>query len=250
MSEEIKTKVSRREFLKDAGLVVGGATIGSAAILSACKGETKTVTSTVTNTATSTVTKTVEVKGDTKYVCPFDSMEFNSVADLQAHLASAHADKKLDNIVSFTLNGTPYTLVVEPWWPVSMVLRDILGFYDVKVGCDFGNCGTCTVLVEKNGKQIPMFSCLMVAGELNGKVITTCDGLSNGITPSPVQKKFYDEDAFQCGYCTPGLILAATALLADNPKPTADEVRYAFSGHLCFCNNMTKTVSAMVGGVE
>ena len=248
MSEENKTKVSRREFLKDAGLVVGGATIGSAALLSAC-GE-KTVTKTVTSTVTNTSTVTREVVGPAKYVCPFDSKEFASVADLNNHLAADHADKKLDNIVTFTVNGAAYTMVVEPWWPVSMILRDTLGFYGVKVGCDFGNCGTCTVLVDVNGKQVPMFSCLMVAGELEGKAITTIEGLSNGITPSPVQKKFYDHEAFQCGYCTPGLIMAATALLEENPKPTADEVRYAFSGHLCFCNNMTKTVESMVGGIE
>ena len=241
---EIKSTVSRREFLKDAGLVVGGATIGSAAILSACKGgKTETITKTVTDTKT--VTTTAGGSTSTEYVCPVDSQKFSSLADLQNHYQSAHAGKSFDNIVSFKVDGISYTLGVEPWWPLVYVLRDVLGYFSVKVGCDMGNCGTCSVLV--NGT--PMFSCLMLASEADGLEITTAEGLCNGAELSPVQKKFYEYDATQCGYCTPGLLIAATALIAENSKPTADDVRKAFSGHLCFCNNMTKQVACMVGGV-
>ncbi len=250
--EEKKTTVSRREFLKDAGLVVGGATIGSTAILSACsKNSSKTVTETVTKNATQTVTTTVNKEGASKFVCPVDSQEFSSMDALKAHYAAEHASNGPEQIVSFTVNDQPYTMVVKPWWPLAYVLRDILGYYGVKVGCDMGNCGTCTILVKRNGKNVPIFSCLTVAGVIDGWEITTIEGLEGGNgTLDPVQQAFYDADAYQCGYCTPGLILAAEALIADNPTPTADDVREAFSGHLCFCCNMTKQVACITGGVK
>ncbi len=246
MSEK-KTTVSRREFLKDAGLVVGGATIGSAAILSACsKGGTETITKTETKTATqtSTVTSTKSVT-TTEYVAA-DGSKFATLKELQDYYAATAPNFDASKIVSFKVDGNSYTVAVEPWWPLAYVLLDILGYFSIKLGCDMGNCGTCTILV--NGT--PMFSCLMLASEADGLEITTAEGLCNGYELSPVQKKFYDYDATQCGYCTPGLLIAATALIAENPKPTADDVRYAFSGHLCFCNNMTKQVACMVGGVN
>jgi len=244
MSEK-KTTVSRREFLKDAGLVVGGATIGSAAILSACsKGGTETITKTETKTQNSTVTSTTSVT-KTEYVAA-DGTKFATLKELQDYYAATAPNFDVSKIVSFKVDGKSYTLAVEDWWPLAYVLRDILGYFSIKLGCDMGNCGTCTILV--NGT--PMFSCLMLASEADGLEITTAEGLCNGYELSPVQKKFYDYDATQCGYCTPGLLLAATALIAENPKPTADDVRYAFSGHLCFCNNMTKQVACMVGGVN
>ena len=243
MSEK-KTTVSRREFLKDAGLVVGGATIGSAAILSACSGKTTTVTETTTKNSTVTETKTVT--GASKFICPVDSKEFSSLADLQSHYTTAHVDKTLENVVTLTVNGNNYTLAVEPWWPLVYVLRDVLGLYSVKVGCDLGNCGTCTILVDGN----PKFACLMLACECQGHEIVTMEALSNGAVLSPVEQAFYDHDAYQCGYCTPGLVMAAEALIKKNPKPTAADVQYAFSGHLCFCANMTKQVECLVGGVD
>ncbi len=246
MSEK-KTTVSRREFLKDAGLVVGGATIGSAAILSACsKGGTETITKTETKTTTqnSTVTSTKSVT-TTEYVAA-DGSKFATLKELQDYYAATSPSVDVSKIVSFKVNGKGYSLIVKPWWPLVHVLRNVLGYFSVKAGCDQGNCGTCTILV--NGT--PMFSCLILAIEAEGFEITTTEGLSDGITLSPVQQAFYDDDATQCGYCTPGLLIAATALIAENPKPTADDVRYAFSGHLCFCNNMTKQVECLVGGVK
>ena len=235
MSEK-KTTVSRREFLKDAGLVVGGATIGSAAILSACSGEP----------VTNTVTETKTVTGASKFICPVDSKEFSSLEDLKKHYEADHVDKSLENVITLNINGNNYVVAVEPWWPLVYVLRDVLGFYSVKVGCDLGNCGTCTILVDGT----PKFACLMLAIECQGCEIVTMEALSNGAVLDPVQQAFYDFDAYQCGYCTPGLVMAAEALIKKNPKPTAADVQMAFSGHLCFCANMTKQVECLVGGVK
>jgi aerobic-type carbon monoxide dehydrogenase small subunit (CoxS/CutS family) len=241
MSEEEKKKpveISRREFLKDAGLVVGGATIGSMAFLTACKGET--VTSTVTKTTPPT---TVTVS---KFICPVDGQEFPTLDALKAHYNSAHPSAPaIDGLVTLTVNNINYVMKVEPWWPLSHVLRDVLGLFGVKVGCDHGNCGTCTVLAD----GVPVFSCLMLASECEGKKLTTIEALSDGINLSPLQKKFYENEAFQCGYCTPGILLASTALLAANAKPTADDVREALAGHLCFCGNFLKVVETVTGGV-
>jgi len=250
--EKKKTVISRREFLKDAGLVVGGATIGSMAILSACNsGETvtqtstKTVTTTVTGsggTGTVTATTTVTVS---KFIDPVDGTEWPTLDALKTHFAEHAGGAALPGMVTLSVNGVDYGLHVEPWWPLSFVLRDQLGLFGLKTGCDYGNCGTCTVLAD----GVPVFSCLMLAIECQGKQITTVEGLSNGSNLSPIQQAFYDNEAFQCGYCTPGILMAGTALLANNPSPTADDVRDALSGHLCFCGNWLKVVETIEGGV-
>lgn len=242
--ENKKTVISRREFLKDAGLVVGGATIGSMAILSACNGG-----GTVTNTTTATVTTTVAGTGSTttvsKFICPVDGQEFASLAALQAHYSATHGGEAITGLVTLNVNSIDYVLKVEPWWPLSFVLRDQLGLFGTKVGCDYGNCGTCTILAD----GVPVFSCLMLAIECEGKQLRTVESLSNGTNLSPLQQKMYDHEAFQCGYCTPGVLMAGTALLAEKPTPTADEVREALAGHLCFCGNWLKTVETIQGGV-
>lgn len=241
--EKKKTVISRREFLKDAGLVVGGATIGSMAILSACNGGgtvTNTTTATVTTTATSTATTTVS-----KFICPVDGQEFPTLAALQAHYQATHGGTTISGLVTLNVNSIDYTLKVEPWWPLSFVLRDQLGLFGTKVGCDYGNCGTCTILAD----GVPVFSCLMLAIECEGKQLRTVESLSNGVNLSPLQQKMYDHEGFQCGYCTPGVLMAGTALLAETPVPNADQVREALAGHLCFCGNFLKTVETLVGGV-
>jgi len=239
MSEEEKKKsgLSRREFLKDAGLVVGGATIGSMAFLSACGGtttETKTVTS-------PPVTTTIS-----KFIDPIDGTEWPTLADLQAHFAAAHPFASLTNLVTLNVNGLDYTLQVDDMDTLAFVLRDKMGLFGTKVACDYGQCGACTVLVD----GVATFSCLTLAIEAGGgKKIQTIEGLSDGITLSPIQKKFYDNDAFQCGYCTPGFIMAGQGLLNANAKPTADDARLAISGHICVCGNYKKVVDAITGGV-
>ena len=249
--------ISRRDFLRDAGLIVGGATIGSTALLAACGGEetTKTVTTTATTTAaagattvTDTVTTTVGA-GQTvtetvsKFVCPIDGLEFDTLAELQAHFAAAHPEEEgLPGVVTLTVNGKNYTLKVEPDWTLAFVLRNKLLMPGTKVGCDRGECGTCTVVVD--GRSA--YSCMILAIEAEGKDIQTIDGLSDGITLHPIQQAWANIRAGQCGYCTPGYIMSAKALLDKNPNPTRDEVREGLSGHVCPCGNSKRIVQAVL----
>jgi aerobic-type carbon monoxide dehydrogenase small subunit (CoxS/CutS family) len=232
-----KTKgISRREFLKDAGLVVGGATVGSMALLNACGGTT-TVTNTttvgagatVTNSVTKTVTTTVSGAGSTSTV---------TVTAPAGQAANA-------DVYTLNVNGVDYKVQLQPWWNMAYVLRDKLGLFGTKVGCEMGQCASCTILQDGT----PVLACLTFAVESQGKKFTTIEGLSNGITLSKVQQKFYDNEAFQCGFCTPGIILASTALLTTNAKPTADDVRLALSGHICACQNFKKVIETVTGGV-
>ncbi len=224
MSKEM-FKISRREFLKDAGLVVGGATVGSAALLSACGNK--------------------DNKGETKYICPIDNKEFSSLNDLKDHFASAHEGQAIPDFKTLNVNGVDYKLIINDYWSLGWVLREQLGLFGTKIGCDMGQCGACTVLVDDK----PVYSCLLFACEMEGKKIRTVEGLSDGITLSPLQQKFYDNNATQCGFCTAGFLMAATALIEKKSKPTNDEVRSALSGHLCMCQNFKKTLESVVGGV-
>jgi aerobic-type carbon monoxide dehydrogenase small subunit (CoxS/CutS family) len=232
MSEEKTKGISRREFLKDAGLVVGGATVGSMALLNAC-GSTTTVTSTVgggatvTNNVTKTVTTTAAGGGSTTVT------------------VTAPAVVAATDFFTLNVNGVDYKLQLQPWWNMAYVLRDRLGLFGTKVGCDMGQCGSCTVLVD----GVPMLACLMLAVQSEGKKFLTVESLSNGITLNKLQQKFYDKEAFQCGFCTPGVLMASTALLAANAKPTADDVREALAGHLCCCTNYKVVVDTIAGGV-
>jgi aerobic-type carbon monoxide dehydrogenase small subunit (CoxS/CutS family) len=147
-----------------------------------------------------------------------------------------------DNIL-LNINGENYTIPVRPYWTLDFVLRDRLGLFGTKVGCSTGECGSCTIL--SNG--IPVLACLTLAVECQGIALETIEGLADGNALHPVQQRFYDHEAFQCGFCTPGFIMSAKALLDKNPHPTIDEVREALSGHLCTCGNFTRTIQAVMG---
>jgi len=250
--EKIPSGISRREFLKDAGLVVGGATIGSVALASAC-GKTVTSTATVTKTSgASTVTVTapattvtITATGAAVYTDPVDGTTYPTLAALQAHFNATHPNGDA-LITGFNVNGIDYAFQVKPYWSLARVLREGLGLFGLKEGCNYGECGSCTVIVD--GQAV--LSCMMLACEMENKKVTTIEGLSsNGGALNPVQQKFYDAEASECGFCTPGFVLAAQALINNNPKPTMDDVRLAFSGHLCMCGALHRHINAIVGGV-
>ncbi len=140
------------------------------------------------------------------------------------------------------VNGQEHKITVEPWQTLLDVLRYDLGLTGAKEGCGNGNCGTCTILLD--GKAVN--SCLVFAVEVEGKEITTIEGLSQRGEPHPLQRSFIEEGAVQCGFCTPGVILTAKALLDSNPHPTEVEVRRAIVGNLCRCTGYDKIVRAIM----
>ena len=133
--------------------------------------------------------------------------------------------------ISLLVNGSTRRILVEPRWTLIYVLREVLGLTGSKIGCEQGECGACTVLID--GK--PHYSCLTLAIEAEGHEITTVEGLLEGDKLGPVQQAFAEEDAFQCGFCTPGQIMAVEGLLRSNPDPTLDQIRIGVSGNLCRC---------------
>jgi len=149
--------------------------------------------------------------------------------------------KTQEALIEFQVNQVPYRITVRPSATLLDVLRQDLGLKGTKRGCDQGHCGACTVILD--GKAVN--ACLLLAVEAHGKKITTIEGLSAGDRLHPLQEAFVEEGAIQCGFCTPGMILSAKALLDDIPKPSEEEIREALSGNLCRCTGYVKIVKAI-----
>ena len=143
--------------------------------------------------------------------------------------------------IRITLNGQVTDLEVPSHRLLLDLLRDEIGLTGTKEGCGTGDCGACTVLL--NGK--PVNSCLIFSGELDGADIVTIEGLKIGPELHPVQSAFIQDGGVQCGYCTPGMLMMAKALLDENPDPTEEEIRFALSGNLCRCTGYAKIVRAV-----
>ena len=148
--------------------------------------------------------------------------------------------------IQLLINSRTYSVKVESHWTLLDMLRDELGLTGTKRGCDKGDCGTCTVLV--NGK--PINACLYLAVRANGKEILTIEGLETDEGLHPLQKTFIKKGAVQCGFCTPGMLMAAVGLLNENPSPTEEEVRWAISGNLCRCTGYQHIVDAVLSAAE
>jgi xanthine dehydrogenase YagT iron-sulfur-binding subunit len=143
--------------------------------------------------------------------------------------------------VGLTINGRLHQLLVEPRWTLLFVLRERLGITGSKAGCERGECGSCTVLIDDK----PRYACLTLALDAEGSEIITVEGLLKGEELGDVQQAFAEHDAFQCGYCTPGQIVAAEGLLRANPSPTDAEIRVGMSGNLCRCGAYQHIVNAV-----
>ena len=136
------------------------------------------------------------------------------------------------SIISLQVNGYAYPLEVAHHWTLLRVLREQLDLTAAKVGCDRGECGSCTVLLDSK----PIYACQVLAVQVGDRPVVTVEGLGEDEQLDRVQQAFLDNDGAQCGYCTPGFLLSATALLEVNPQPTEAEIREALSGNLCRCN--------------
>lgn len=145
------------------------------------------------------------------------------------------------SIVSFTLNGEPVDVITDDNTTLLDLLRDQIGLTGTKKGCEEGECGACTVIIDDR----PINSCITLARDVAGSNIVTIEGLAKDGVLTPIQQQFIDQWAFQCGYCTPGMIMSATALLNRNPHPTELEIREAIAGNLCRCTGYQKIVEAI-----
>ena len=149
-------------------------------------------------------------------------------------------------IANFEINGRPYEVIVTPNMTLSELLRDYLDLTGTKHACEVGQCGSCTVLVE--GK--PTLSCSTLAIAVRDKAILTIEGLSQGPPLHPLQQAFIDSGAIQCGFCTPGTIMMAKALLDENPNPTRQDVKEGLGGNLCRCTGYVKIIDAVLMAAE
>ena len=157
----------------------------------------------------------------------------------------------MNKVITVTVNGVQQVLEVEPRLLLVHMIREILNLTGTHIGCDTSNCGACTILLD--GKSVK--SCTILAVQANGKSVTTIEGLSTEGELNPLQEGFKENHGLHCGFCTPGMIMRATELLADNPNPTEEEIRWGISGNLCRCtgyNNIVKAIlyaSAKMRGV-
>jgi aerobic carbon-monoxide dehydrogenase small subunit len=142
---------------------------------------------------------------------------------------------------SLTVNGDPYELELDPRELLVYVLRDRLGLTGTVVGCDTSSCGACTVLLD--GESVK--SCTLLGVQADGREITTIEGLADNGTLSALQESFHTHHALQCGYCTSGMVLAATSLLAENESPSESEIRHALEGNICRCTGYQNIVDAI-----
>ena len=144
-------------------------------------------------------------------------------------------------MLTLRVNGEPHTVAAEPHHTLLEVLREELALTGTKHGCELGECGACTVLID----GVPVLSCLTLPLQIGDAEILTVEGMANGPELHPLQTAFAEEGAAQCGYCTPGMLMAAKALLDANPRPTRDEIAMAISGNLCRCTGYTAIYEAV-----
>ena len=148
--------------------------------------------------------------------------------------------------VRLNVNRAAYDLEIPPHRTLLSVIRDEIGLTGTKEGCGTGDCGACTVLLDGR----PVNSCLVLAVEAHEREITTIEGVARNGVLHPVQQAFIDQGAIQCGFCTPGMVLSAVALLNENPRPTRDEVKHAIAGNLCRCTGYVRIVDAVMVAAE
>jgi aerobic-type carbon monoxide dehydrogenase small subunit (CoxS/CutS family) len=220
--------LNRRSFLKNAGVAVaGGAAIGSGLTLTTRSAEA----------AGPAVPATI-----TEYRCPIDGKVYNTEALLQQHYREAHAGAVAPIVIKLNVNGKDTDVLIEPHWTLQRTLQFQLGLTGAKQMCDRGVCGSCTVIID--GRAV--LSCTTLAVECEGKKIETVEGIAANKKWDPLIKSYCKWDAMQCGYCTPGFVVSAKALLDKNPNPTENDCKQALAGNICCCGTYPRHPTAIM----
>ena len=182
-----------------------------------------------------------------KYSCPYCASVFESYEAIKTHVLADHKEEPLpepEGTIHITINGQKYTIQVEPEWTLHYLLHDRLGLTGTKLMCDHGACGSCTVIM--NGKAI--LSCMTLALECSGKVVETVEGIA--AADHPLIEEYVKHHCMQCGYCTPGFVVTAKALLDRNSKPDEKEIRAALGGNLCRCGTYPQHPKAIMASAK
>ena len=169
-----------------------------------------------------------------------------NVASAQAPPAPPTSEPEDGSAMWLTVNGRRHRVLVEPRWSLLYVIRERLGLTGSKVGCERGECGACTVLID----GVPRYACMTLALEAEGAEVTTVEGLMHGEELGPVQQAFVEKDAMQCGFCTSGQVVAAEGLLRAVPEPTIEQIREGLSGNLCRCGCYQHLFQAVARAAE
>jgi aerobic-type carbon monoxide dehydrogenase small subunit (CoxS/CutS family) len=182
-----------------------------------------------------------------QYTCPYCGVSADDIEGLKNHVVSQHGKEPLPlstKAIRLTINQQNYELKVEPEWTLYQVIHDKLGFTGAKMFCDRGTCGSCTVIMEGR----PILSCMTLAIECDGKTIETVEGI--GEKDHPLIEKYVEHHAMQCGYCTPGFVVTAKALLDKNSDPSEAEIKEALAGNLCRCGTYPQHIKAVMETAE
>ena len=179
------------------------------------------------------------------FVCPYEGQEFDKAAGLQTHIEAEHLTKPQPNTIKLTVNGRAHEVTVQPNRTLWYLLRDKLGLTSPKDMCNgYGACGSCTVIL--NGR--PVLSCMTLAIECEGAVIETAEGIADA--HHPLIETYTELYAMQCGYCTPGFVVTAKALLDRKPRPTEADIRDALGGNLCKCSSYPAHIRAVLAAAQ
>ena len=177
------------------------------------------------------------------YTCPYCAQTYSALEELKAHMVAEHKTQPLpkpEGVISITVNGQRYDIKVEAQWTLFQVVHDTLGLTGVKLFCDRGACGACTVIM--NGR--PILSCMTLAAACDGAVIETAEGIAQ--EGHPIIENYVKHHCMQCGYCTPGFVVTSKALLDRNPNPTETDVQHALAGNLCRCGTYPQHTKAVM----
>jgi xanthine dehydrogenase YagT iron-sulfur-binding subunit len=177
-----------------------------------------------------------------EFRCPTCNKVFSSLADLTRHSEAEHPDCVAPEVVLLHINGKDCQVLIEPHWTLHRALQFRLGLTGAKHMCDRGVCGSCTVIMD--GRAV--LSCTTLANECEGKAITTVEGIAADPNWKPLIDAYCRWDAMQCGYCTPGFLVTAKALLDKNPHPTEEECREALAGNICICGTYPRHSTAIL----